>query len=305
MIRSLLFLVFFSASFASFGQTWKFYRNEFSFAIGASNFLGEVGGANQEGTNGVRDLEFSMTRPTLGIGYSYKLSQYSKFRTTFLYGTLKGDDQLTQERFRNHRNLHFRSPLFELSAVIEVYPFTERIGHLYRLHGTRGKKSSQLSPYFLLGIGGFYYNPKALDPTTNKWIALRPLSTEGQGLPGGAASYKRISICLPMGIGLKYAIDKEWSIGFEMSGRMTFTDYIDDVSTTYYDPNTIQDAKGPTAAYFSDPSSGPFVYANGYVAETTNPGMQRGDPNDNDSYLFAIFSIHYRFLKGRIHMPKF
>ena len=305
MLRSLLLLTSVLFSFASIGQTWKFYRHEVAFMVGASNFLGELGGANQEGTNGIKDLEFSMTRPSLGLSYSYKLSPYSKLRTSFIYGNLKGDDALTQERFRNHRNLHFRTNLFEFTAMLEVYPFTEKIGHLYRMRGTRGKKGSQLSPYFTGGIGVFYFNPKAQDPASGKWTALQPLGTEGQGLPGGPQPYQRVTICLPMGVGLRYAIDKEWSIGFEMTGRMTFTDYIDDVSTVYYDNSVISDTRGATAAYFADPSSGPFTYADGYVASTTQPGMQRGDPTDNDSYLFAIFSIHYRFLKGRIHMPKF
>lgn len=33
--------------------------------------------------------------------------------------------------------------------------------------------------------------------------------------------------------------------------------------------------------------------------------LQRGDSSDNDAYLFAIFSVHYRFLKGRRFIPKF
>ena len=47
---------------------WKAYRFEWSGGIGASNFLGELGGANQVGTNGFKDLEFKATRPAICVG---------------------------------------------------------------------------------------------------------------------------------------------------------------------------------------------------------------------------------------------
>lgn len=46
-------------------QAWKSVRNEFSFGVGASNFLGDLGGSKGIGTHGIKDLKFQMTRPTL------------------------------------------------------------------------------------------------------------------------------------------------------------------------------------------------------------------------------------------------
>jgi len=275
--------------------------------IGASNFLGELGGANQIGTNGVKDFEFSLTRPTIDIGYSYMINPYFKVRANGIYGRLKGDDALTQEIYRNNRNLHFRSPVVELAAIIEWYPFREKIAHLYRLKGANGKKAKLLSPYLFGGAAGFWFSPHAQSPTTGKWVALKPLSTEGQGLPGGPEEYKTLSFCVPMGIGLKYAMNKNWSIGFEISGRMTFTDYIDDVSGVYYNNLDIQNSKGTDAAVLANPTLNliPPTVDGSIVISPTGTGMQRGDPTDNDSYMFAIFSLHYRFLKYRHYMPKF
>ena len=44
------------------------------YGIGAANFLGELGGANQIGTHFVKDFEFSMTRPSAAIAYRYKFT---------------------------------------------------------------------------------------------------------------------------------------------------------------------------------------------------------------------------------------
>lgn len=300
-----LVLVF--ATCLSYGQSWKFYRSEFKFGLGASNFLGELGGANQIGTNGIKDFEFSLTRPSFEAAYAYMITPYFKARINGIYGRLKGDDALTKEIYRNNRNLHFRSPIVELSGLIEWYPFSEKIAHLYRLKGASGKKSSLLSPYFVAGIAGFWFNPRAKSPTTGKWVSLKPLCTEGQGLPGGPKPYKTISVSIPMGIGIKYAMNKNWSIGFEITGRMTFTDYIDDVSGTYYNNTDIQNSKGAEAAYFANPTLNliPPIVDGSIVIDPTGTGMQRGDPRDNDSYMFAIFSLNYRFLRYRHYQPKF
>jgi hypothetical protein len=286
-------------------QSWKFYRKEIRAGIGASNFLGELGGRNDIGSNGLRDLEFSLTRPTINVTYAYALNPWMKARADVLYGRLKGDDALTNEQFRENRNLHFRSPIVELSGLIEFYPFKDRVGHLYRMRGAKGKKISYLSPYFFTGVTLFYFNPKAKWDVDGKWHALQPLGTEGQGLPGGPAKYKRIGIAIPMGFGVSYAIDKHWSIGLEFQGRLTFTDYLDDVSGVYYDNNAIRTAKGDMAADLANPGLQDPALLSTVGYDPTNTGYQRGDSSDNDSYLFAIFTVRYRFLKGRIHLPKF
>jgi len=48
-------------------------RYEVYLGAGATNFLGELGGANRIGTHFVRDLEFSMTRPEFSLGIRYKI----------------------------------------------------------------------------------------------------------------------------------------------------------------------------------------------------------------------------------------
>ena len=290
-------LLFYSLLFAlpASSQTWMHLRNEVYFGLGASNFLGELGGANQIGTNGLKDFEFSMTKPGINLGYRYIISPYFAGKIQFNQAFVSGNDALTQEPARQNRNLSFKSPISEVTLMFEYYPFREKIDHIYRFKGAKGKKAKYLSPYFTAGFGALLFNPKA--KYQGKWVELQPLHTEGQGLPGGPAPYKKYTFCIPVGFGLKYGLSKNWSIGFEISGRKTFTDYMDDVSTVYYD-NAALAAINPTSAALADPSLDP---SNGF----TMTGQQRGDPTDKDSYMFAIFSVHYRFLKYRMHLPKF
>src|SRR5690348_10759578 len=78
-------------------QRWKRSRYEFSIGAGASNFLGELGGANQIGTHGLKDFEWSLTNFAAAIGLRYKISKYFALNTHLTYGRVSGDDKLTEE----------------------------------------------------------------------------------------------------------------------------------------------------------------------------------------------------------------
>jgi hypothetical protein len=69
------------------------------------------------------------------------------------------------------------------------------------------------------------------------------------------------------------------NVGIEGAWRLTFTDYIDDVSTVH------QDKTGwdPIRAQLSDRSEGMIF----------EPGHVRGDPEDNDGYYLLQLKIEY------------
>jgi hypothetical protein len=315
IIRYLVIVIFFVlvGSTTTNAQSWRFMKHELSFGIGGSNFMGELGGADRVGSNrlaSVRDFEISMTRPTVTVGYRHIFTPNYTVKGNLIYGRLRGDDAFTNELFRNNRNLHFRSPLIELSAQFEWFPFGRgNTGYNYRMSGIarKGSRKPTLSPYLFAGIGGFWFNPKGKYLDGN-WYALQPLGTEGQTVEGsGLKPYSRISVCIPMGIGLLYEIDKQWSVGLELTIRMTFTDYIDDVSGVYYDNEAIKQANGSMgeiAAYFADPSlRNPETFTSN--GGPTRPGEMRGNDSENDAYVFAIFSLNYKLVKRRRFLPKF
>lgn len=275
---------------------WKAYRYEWSFGIGASNFLGELGGANQIGTNGFKDLELSLTRPAVSIGLRYKLTPAFSIHSHLTYGHVRGDDKLTEEFFRNNRNLNFKSDIYEFNVNFEAALLSQREGGIYRLRGVRRTTSFEGSLYGFAGIGVFRFNPKG--QINGEWYELQPLGTEGQGISEAREKYRRTQICIPLGIGARYFFNRRWGVGFEFGIRKTFTDYIDDVSKTYYDKEAIRQKNGDIAAALSDPSLG-------LSEDATLEGQQRGDPRDKDAYMFAIISLHYKIRTGRTNFPIF
>jgi hypothetical protein len=169
---------------------------------------------------------------------------------------------------------------------------------VYDLRGVQGTKSSRVGLYFFAGVGGFYFDPKA--QFQNAWVRLKPLGTEGQGLPGGAKEYNNFQVCIPMGIGLRKAFTKQMSAGLELQYTKTFTDYVDDVSTNYYDGTALAEANGELSQYLADPSLGNLEFGN-----PTSPGQQRGDEKDLDAYLFLKAQVHYKLVKFKSGSKKY
>ncbi len=269
---------------------------EWVVGVGAANFLGELGGANQIGTNFVKDFEFSMTRPSAQVAFRYRFRKRWAVKGGLYWQLVSGADRLTKEPYRQNRNLSFRSNIFELSGQAEFIFTKEQIGHHYKIKNAKGMKNFNLQGYVFMGFGGFFFNPKAR--YDNKWVALQPLGTEGQGLPEGDKKYSRFSFCIPYGIGCKNDLSNNFTIGLEVGMRKTFTDYIDDVSTVYYDNKAILAARGPKAAALADPSlfdiPGRNVDQASFGRSAQNgAGQQRGDRKDLDSYMFINLTFSY------------
>jgi hypothetical protein len=275
-------------------------RCESIYGLGFANFLGELGGADQFGTNGLKDLEIVLTRPAVHLGFRYRRSPVISYKFNLIYGFVAGRDSLTRETFRSNRNLSFRSPILETSLQLEVSILqVKSTRSRYKLQGVRGKSGIDVNVYMFAGIGGFYFNPKA--KYGGRWWALQPLGTEGQGIAASRTKYRRFQACFPVGFGFRVPLqDKNWTLGFEYGMRITTTDYIDDVSTTYFSPTLIGNKYGQVAAKLSNRSLVPSE-----VPTSAVTGQQRGDPTDRDAYMFGIITLTYRLKSGRSVLPKF
>ena len=189
-----------------------------------------------------------------------------------------------------------------------------------------------LGLYVFGGVGGVYFNPvgfdRFIDPVTGelgtgeKW-PLRDLRTEGQGtiddtLFASGATYGPVAMCIPMGIGIKKAFNGNGGIKLEFGFRFTNTDYLDDVSGNYYD--WAANGGNETQIKMSGTNTGQtFTYV-GYAVDGnypagaiprpdlggTNPyelqdqthtqhGFQRGNPENDDSYMFLTLSAYKKF----------
>lgn len=304
--RHLLFFIIFFAYFLqnSYSQgftrpnDWKKYRNEVVIQGGASGFLGDLGGLNKIGTDfSPVDVEFVLTRPAFSLAYRYKFAKNFNVHTSFNYLLVAGDDKLTTEQFRNNRNLNFKSNIFELAVRAELSLFRSKAGHRYGIKKTlsRRHKGGTKEFIFFVGVGGFYFNPKGKNPESGQYEALYPLHTEGQGLPNGPKQYKKYSLSIPMGMAYRMTLNKLWCVGLEFNYRKTFTDYIDDVSTTYYDKDALLAAYGAKSVAFADPSLGNIPGATSPNGDGT--GAQRGD-KEKDAYMSVQITV------GRFFPPK-
>ncbi len=301
-------------------QRWKRQRYEWVTGIGATQFLGDLGGRNQIGSDYFFDMDAASTRYVINLGFRYKISQYVSAKTGFSFGEIAGDDKFTQEPFRNNRNLHFRSPIVEWATQIEVSWMRESTGSRYKIRRVRGRgrKGSQVYVYGFAGVALLYMNPMA--KFDGKWHSLKKLHTEGQGFVPSRNEYSNWQFTIPFGIGMKYTIDKKSSIGLEYGLRKTFTDYMDDVSTTYVytkeghrrDPAGAQQIISAldydeVAMGLADPSLAPVPEGidSFQGACSACPGQQRGDPTDLDSYMFLTITYQRKIRTTRKGLPKF
>ncbi|HYG52744.1 MAG TPA: hypothetical protein VD905_17660 [Flavobacteriales bacterium] len=301
MKRIILLTCLFLLNVSLWGQSffspgaWKHFRKEFQFGLGASNFLGDLGGRDAIGTNFLRDWEISQTRYVARLSYGYYLGQNWLYRSQVCLGVVSGNDNTTMEPFRHNRNLNFRSQIIEFNQSISLFIMREKMGNKFGLKNVKGRKigakSNAIGIYLTAGVGVFYFNPMSKYQGAN--VVLWSLHTEGQGLPGGPKQYKRVSVDIPLGIGFRKALSRQWGVNLEFTQHYTFTDWIDDVSTVYYDNAALLANYGPVSAAMADPNLGNFVNPNGdsYV---TAVGQQRGDPKDKDNYMFLTVGAYYK-----------
>ncbi|HQN98875.1 MAG TPA: DUF6089 family protein [Bacteroidales bacterium] len=213
---------------------------------------------------------FSLIQPAGGVIVRYNLTTRWVWKNTLLFGKLKGDDTKGENLWG--RSLQFQSNLTEISSQIE-FNF---------LNYFTGSRRENFSPYLFTGLSLFMFNPKA--PFEDNWIELQPLKTEGQDTKAfpDRKPYSKISMSIPFGLGIKYGIGKKLCIGLETGYRKTLTDYIDDVSTTYYLEGDQIDPTLPEEI-LSDP------------LRNHSSGMQRGNSRNKDWYAYGGVFITYKF----------
>ncbi len=255
-------------------RNWSLNKKEILFGVGVTQFTGDLGGRDRIGKDySLVDLDLPSTGVGGMIGYRYRFHPFWATTTTFNIGQLRGNDAFTNEIVRESRNLHFRSIIIELQQRLEFVFFSnEQFGSRYRIRTAKGFKNHNEQVYLIGGVGVSYFNPKA--KYNGRWVALDPLNTEGQGLVGGARETLPITMTIPMGLGVRFGVGRQWRFAVEGTFIKTFSDYIDDVHGVYFDPKKLS---SPAAAYLSNPAK--------ENSSWFAPGQMRGQPQ-NDAYYY-------------------
>jgi opacity protein-like surface antigen len=236
----------------------RMYRHgEFSFSAGLAlaSYYGDL-------KDNPTDL---WAKPSTQLGVQYRFNNHLHFRTEALWYRISGADSLNGIETGIHtRNLSFRADNFEWNVVA--------LWQLFNKYARYNRPT--LNPYIFAGVGLTTNNPKA--HYNGEWYNLRPLQTEG-------VAYSSLVLVLPAGLGITYHISNNWDISAEYGYRITFNDYLDDVSTTHLGVDNISD---PVRRALSDRR--PEIGLQPFPA-----GGQRGNPSNNDWYLIAGLKITY------------
>jgi len=239
-------------------------------------FIGVTGGlSNYNGDLLDKLYHKKLTNGFIGLTVHYELQDQILIRGSYNFARVNGSDIYSEKEDLRMRNLHFESAISEFSIVGEYY--------LFNLYERR------FSPYGFVGLGIFHFNPYAYDSASNK-VFLQPLSTEGQGIYPDKKPYSLWQPTIPFGGGVKFAITENLRVGFEIGLRKLFTDYLDDVSTSYPDQNDLLAARGQTAVDFSYRSD---EVPGGDLAFPTKQ-TQRGGAEQKDMYYFTGLNISFR-----------
>ena len=241
----------------------------------ASIFAGE---SNYSGDLQEKPFTLTQAHPAIGFGLLYEINDKMLIRGDFTYGTISAHDKYGKKN--KNRNLSFNSTLTEYSIGFE---YTLLNLYLYRA-----------SPYLFTGVALFDFNPYTKNEKGGI-IFLAELNTEGQGFYDGRKNYKLRQFSIPFGGGIQWAINDNKRLGIVFGFRKTFTDYIDDVSTTYVDETALALARGQKVAdiaYRGDELPNGASYPAG--------GSPRGNAKSKDSYYFTGLTFRVRLLpKGR------
>ena len=245
-------------------------EGEFGIGVGAGHYFGDLN--TRARLNRVKMAGTIFFRKNLG--------NYIAVRVGASFAQLGYSDRYnTHNKYMFSRNLSFNTKVWELTLQ----------GDFNFFRFMPGEPQYSFTPYITFGAGVFNYDPYAY--LRGEKIFLRPLNTEGQGstLYPDRKPYKSMGLCFPIGGGIKYALNDRINIGFEVLHRITNTDYIDDVSTTYVESSLFPaNPDGST-------SNGLLLSDRSYELGTPIgiPGRQRGNSKQKDQYVTAM--IHLTF----------
>lgn len=242
-----------------------------------------AGMSNYQGDLQDKRFTFNQSHLAVGAGLSYEITEKFSLNGGLTFGKIAADDK--NNKRNTIRNLNFSSKLSEAHVTGEYY-----LRNLY---------DYSVSPYVFAGLAVYHFNPYTFDSTGTKYF-LNPLSTEGEGFVAGKKTYNLTQLAIPFGGGVKFALNDKIRLGVEIGVRKLFTDYLDDVSTTYVDQNLLLQNRGPKAVE--------LAFRGGELktgATYPEGGSQRGGSTKKDWYYFTGLTASFRIGGGGESNGKF
>lgn len=230
---------------------------------------------------------FYFKKAGAGAFAKYNFNPTWAIRFGYNYTPLAANDKNSNSAYQQKRNLSFENRVSELSLLTE-FNFFKYSTNRYNTY----------TPYLIGGVGLIKNNPFVhyLDSK----VHLRKLLLE-EDKNNNSIRYSLLALVIPLGIGFKYNLKKDWTIAAEANYRIAVTDYLDNVSGYY--PTSVPTEKVSTNTQIrnEDGTLRPFQYEDWiYLTDPSgeyskNKGTLRGDSQKLDGYLTAGLTLTYTF----------
>ncbi len=254
----------------------KFLGLERGGSVGVVHYLGDL------------NPEIKLNRPNyyMGLLFKYNFNDYISLGAQANFGKLGYADSLNSSAYEKDRNLNFTSTIADLYLTGEFNFFRFQTGNFRH----------RWTPYIATGLGVMYYNPTTYF-RGNKYV-LKELGTEGKYTEKYAdRSYNNLSAIIPVGFGVKFWLRPGFNMAIEATQKFSFTDYIDDVSTTYV---------GADKFIFNNHKDVSYYIQDRSIEVLEEPigieGRQRGTSTDFDAYVG--FQIRLTYIPQRYVCPR-
>lgn len=261
----------------------KYYEKDLLLDLGGSfgvmNCITDLGATKSKGLQTFTQLNWKDAKPSFGAYIMAMYQQKIGVRLEASFGEVNGADSALRKfkassDGRYESNLSFKSNITDLQLAVEIHPL------MFLKYDE--KDPPRLSPYTFIGAGYYSFDPQA--NLNGQWFSLQPLHTEGQGFKEfpDRKPYKLNQFNVSTGLGVRYELGSMFNARLEFNYRFLFTDYLDDVSTTYINPSLFNEYMSPKMAALAQKLQSRKAEMN--PGAVTNPGDQRGSPASNDSF---------------------
>jgi hypothetical protein len=193
-------LVFFF-SFIAFLNTTLAQNFDIGLTLGVNAYNGDV-------DINAKNLP-STLRLGIGLVGKYRLSNSLLLRGHVITGTLAASEKNHSETWRQARGLSFQTQMTELAGLVE-WEFLEK---------------GRTTLYAFGGAGATFFNPNTDFNEPNPFIST-DINADAK------ANFSKTTAVIPLGLGVKYGLNNNFNLSFEMGMRKTFSDYLDGISKT-------------------------------------------------------------------------
>lgn len=242
-----------------------------------------------------------------GMFARYTAHPMFALRASVNYGTLYANDNWNinkaekaestkDDAFQRYlRNQDARANVWEGTIIVEWNPL--------RMNSESRAAQKRMQPYLMAGVGGFHFKPQSsiiLDLNGHrKWVNTADLHVEGiQNHSRDRAISYLWQVCVPVGLGLKWDLGTDYSLGVEYLYRFTTTDMLDNVSSAYPTPNYFDRHLSPEKAAIAKQ-----IYDKSWEIDPSIeriPWSTRGNKDVLDGYSTLSITFVYKIQSNKI-----